>query len=115
MTQWSAYLLSFCSEAIAAALLAFAVWRNIRLSALAAFAAVLGTALTHPIVWPSALWLYREIGYWPGFIIVEVFAILGEWPVYRWLTRVSWPWSLTLSITANAASISLGLILQQLD
>jgi hypothetical protein len=115
MSQWAAYLLSFASEALAAGLLAFAVWRNSRLAAVAAFAAVVGTALTHPIVWPSALWLYGEIGYWPGFIAVEAFAILGEWPVYRWLTRTSWFWSFLLSLAANGVSLSLGLILQQLD
>lgn len=115
MTQWSAYAISLASEAAVAGLLAYALWRQTKPAAFAALAAVAGTAITHPIVWPSALWLYPRIGYWPGFVAVEMFAILGEWPFYRVLTRASWGWSLVQSFAANFVSLSLGLILQQLN
>jgi hypothetical protein len=111
MTQWTAFAISLVSEALTAALLAFALWRQARLAGLAALSAIVGTSLTHPIVWPLALYLYSKIGYWPGFVAVEAFAILSEWLVYRLLTRASWFWSLVLSLVANGVSLSLGLIL----
>jgi hypothetical protein len=111
MSQWVAFAISLASEALTAALLALALWRQARLSGLAALSAVVGTCLTHPIVWPAALFLYPQIGYWLGLIAVEAFAFFGEWPVYRLLTRLSWQWSLVLSFAANSVSLSLGLIL----
>jgi hypothetical protein len=111
MTQWTAFAISLVSESLTAALLAFALWRQARIAGLAALSALVGTSLTHPIVWPMALYLYSKIGYEPGFIAVETFAILAEWLIYRFLTRASWFWSFGLSLVANGVSLSLGLIL----
>ncbi len=110
MTQTAAYLISLGSEAIVAALIVFAIWRDWRITALAAVSAVLGTLLTHPIVWESGLYLYPRIGYLPGLAVIEAFAVLGEWPVYRLLTRLSWPGTLAISFAANLVSFTLGFV-----
>lgn len=110
MTQLAAYTISLGSEAVVAAAIVFAIWRNWRLAALAAASAVLGTLLTHPIVWVSGLYLYPRIGYLPGLAGIEAFAVLGEWPVYRLLTRLSWPHTLAISFAANLVSFTLGFV-----
>jgi hypothetical protein len=106
MDQIVAMLLSMASEAPAAALLGMIGRR--RLSILAAAAAVLGTFMTHPIVWYGALRLYEVMDYWPAFAIVEAYAILCETIVYQVFTGLSWPRAFALSFAANWASIVLG-------
>jgi hypothetical protein len=106
MDQINAMLLSMASEAPAAALLGL-IWAR-RISMLAAAAAILGTLMTHPIVWYGALRLYEVMEYWPAFAIVEAYAILCETVVYRVVAGLNWPLALVLSFTANWASIALG-------
>jgi hypothetical protein len=106
MEQIAAMILSMASEAPAAALLGLAAGR--RVSILAAASAVLGTLMTHPIVWYGALRLYEVVEYWPAFAIVEAYAILCETIVYQVFTGLSWPRAFALSFAANWASIALG-------
>jgi hypothetical protein len=106
MDQISAMLLSMSAEAPAAALLALAAGR--RISILAAAAAVLGTLMTHPVVWYGALMLFEVMDYWPAFGIAETYAIACETIVYQVLTGLTWGRALALSFGANWASILLG-------
>jgi hypothetical protein len=109
MDQINAMLLSMASEAPAAGLLGMAFGR--KESMLAALSAVLGTLMTHPIVWYGALSLYQIMQYWPAFGIVETYAILCETIVYQTLTGLSWARAFALSFVANWASIALGWML----
>jgi hypothetical protein len=106
MDQINAMFLSMASESVAAAALTLALapplWGR------AAMSAVLGTLMTHPIVWYGALNLFDIVGYWPGFTIVEAYAILCEMVVYQVLTGLSWLRAFALSFAANWASIGLG-------
>lgn len=106
MDQIDAMLLSMASEAPIAALLGMLVSR--RVSMLAAAAAVLGTLMTHPIVWYGALRLYEVIPYWPAFAVVEAYAIGCETILYQVFTGLGWPRAFALSFAANWASIGLG-------
>lgn len=106
MDQINAMLLSMASEAPAAALLGMLAGR--RASMLAALSAMLGTLMTHPVVWYGALRLYQIMDYWPAFAIVEAYAILCEMIVYQVLTGLNWARAFALSFAANWASILLG-------
>lgn len=106
MDQINAMLLSMASEAPTAAIAGMFVSR--RISMLAAIAAVLGTLMTHPIVWYGALTLYELMPYWPAFGIVEAYAILCETVLYQVFTGLGWLRALGLSCAANGASIALG-------
>jgi hypothetical protein len=75
---------------------------------LAALSALLGTFMTHPIVWYGALRLYDLMPYWPAFAVVEAYAIGCEAIVYQVLTGLSWARAFALSFVANWASILLG-------
>jgi hypothetical protein len=106
MDQIDAMLLSMASEAPAAAALGLLAGR--RVSQAAAASAVLGTLMTHPVVWYGALTLYTVMDYWPAFAIVEAYAILCEMAVYQVLTGLAWARAFALSFAANWASILLG-------
>jgi hypothetical protein len=108
MSQLYAYLISLTSEAFVAGLLALTVWRTWPMTARAALAAACATALTHPIVWQSGLWLFPRIGYWPGLAVIEAFAVLAEWPAYMLIARTTPVAGLALSLSANIVSFMIG-------
>ena len=80
-----------------------------KIAGLAAAAAGFGTMLTHPFVWYGALALFRLVDYWVAVAIVETFAVLGEWPIYMFLTGFLWRRALLVSLAANGGSFLLGL------
>lgn len=113
MTQWQAELLSFAIEAPVAALVA-ALWcraRAARVLVLVALAAVAGTALTHPVVWNGVLVLVPRVGWVVAVVVFELFAVAGETVVYRLAARLAWRQALLVSLSANAASFGIGLML----
>jgi hypothetical protein len=83
------------------------LWGSWRLTPIAA--AVVGTLLTIPYVWfvfPTLLWAT------PTLIVVvgEGFAVCVETILYRYVCNISLTQALLLSISANAASYLLGLL-----
>jgi pimeloyl-ACP methyl ester carboxylesterase len=109
ISQIEAMAFSMGVEAVVAFALALTHGRGT--AGMAAAAAILGTALTHPIVWQGALALYPVAPYWVVIALVESVAVFGEWPVYMFLTGFLWRRALIVSFLANAASFGLGLYL----
>ncbi len=108
LTQAAAFALTLLIEGAAAALLAprFRVksWR-------AAAAAVIGSAISHPIFWPSALALYPRLG--PMTVpLLEIVVVLFESIVYRLIATRSWRSALLLSAIVNFVSWLAGFLLQ---
>lgn len=72
--------------------------------------ALLASALTHPLVWFAFPALFEgALGYVPMVVLAEVFAVVVEavWLARRGVRRpVMW------SAVANAASVTLGLLLR---
>lgn len=110
LTQLEAYAFTIGIEALLAARLGprFGAGR-----ARAALAAAGGSALTHPVVWWSALALYPRIGL-SAVPPLELFAILAETVGYRFIAQVTWRGALLLSGLANAASWALGALVTAL-
>jgi hypothetical protein len=70
------------------------------------------SALTHPIVWFVIPTLYPGPGSWLTMVIIaELFAITAE---AAWLRAFGLRASLAWAAFANAASLSLGLLLRQI-
>lgn len=112
MTQLQAMLLSLASEAVVAAALAC----GLRLRTLpAALAAVAGTLVTHPLLWLVFGRVDAAIGYWPAVAALEAAVVVVESAAYRLLLRCRWRVALLVSLTANAASTVLGLVIYWLD
>lgn len=108
LTQTEAFVLTLLIEGIAAALLAprFAVnsWR-------AAAAAVIGSALSHPVFWPSTFLLYPRLG--PMTVpMLEILVVLFESLAYRLIATKSWRNALLLSAIVNFVSWLAGFLLQ---
>ena len=109
LTQIDAYLLTFAVEGSAAFALAPLVGMG---RVRAAVAAVLGSAVTHPIVWAGALALYPL---WPASLVIllmEAFAAAAETVAYRVATRADWARCALISISVNALSWGLGVVIQ---
>ena len=110
LTQTEAFALTLLIEGAAAYLLApkFAVnsWR-------AAAAAVIGSAISHPVLWPSVLALFP----WLGALtvpILELLVVLFESAAYRVIATKSWRTALILSAIINFLSWLAGFLLQGL-
>jgi Na+/melibiose symporter-like transporter len=73
------------------------------------------SAITHPVVWFVFPWIWSELGrpggYWSMVVAAETFAVVVE-AAYLWAfgLRRALPWALT----ANATSLSLGLLSRHL-
>lgn len=103
--QASAWAITLGVEAGAAAPLAvlagLAWWRG-------SAAAVLGSLVSHPIVWAAFFKLYPAAGYWPAFAAVEAFAVVFEAVYYRLIAGASWRIAFALSLAVNATSVLIG-------
>ncbi len=107
--QAEAWLLTLAVEAGAAAPLAVLcglAWHR------GAAAAVLGSLVSHPIVWAGFFALTPKIGYWGAFSTMEAFAVLFESAYYALIAGARWPAAIGLSFAVNAASVLIGFILQ---
>ena len=111
MTEFEAMLLSAAIEGP----LAYAIVRITRWPCRgplhAAAAAMLATAVTHPQLWTSALWLYPRIGYWSTVGCTEAVVILVEAAVIAWASGLSPLRALIVSGIANLASTLAGIAL----
>ena len=110
LTQTEAFALTLLIEGVAAYLLAprFAVnsWR-------AAAAAIAGSAISHPVLWPSALALFTRLG--PLTVpTLEILVVLFESIAYRLIATKSWRTALILSAIVNFLSWLAGFLLQGL-
>jgi hypothetical protein len=107
LSQLEAYAITLAVEAAVAALLARRFKANSRRAALAA---ALGSALTHPIFWRAAFWLYPAL---KGFTVpaLEAVVIAAESIGYRLLATRRWREALILSALVNAASWLTGALL----
>ncbi len=110
LSQLEAYAITLAVEAAVAALLARRFGANWRRAALAA---ALGSALTHPVFWNAAYWLYPAL---KGFAVplLEALVIAVESAGYRLLATPRWRTALILSALANAASWLMGALLYAL-
>jgi hypothetical protein len=111
MTQLEAMALSVASEAVVAAVVA----RGLRFPPLrAALAAVVGTVVTHPLLWLAFPRVDDAIGYWTAVTILEAAVVVVESVGYRVALRCGWAAALLVSFVANAASTGLGLFIDWL-
>lgn len=108
--QLEAYLLTLVLEGLVAALIGPRLGGR---RAPMAFSAVLGSALSHPVVWPAFYALLPTLG-GAAVLVVEAFAVLVEAPFYRVLARVGWARAFLGSLLVNAASYGAGLLIQAL-
>lgn len=103
--QLEAWIATLVVEGVVAGLLAWTIGLGpLRGTA----AAMVGSLMSHPIVWWMFFQLRGDIGYWPTFAVVEAFAVLSETPFYR-LAGARWQTALLLSLAVNAASVLWGL------
>jgi uncharacterized membrane protein len=110
LSQLEASAVTIAIEAATAALLAPHFGANSRRAALAA---ALGSALTHPVFWYAAYWLYPMLkGF--GVPLLETLVITLESVGYRLLATSRWRTALALSVLANAASWLTGYFLYAL-
>ena len=107
-TQTEAFVLTLFIEGVAAYLLAprFAVnsWR-------ATASAIIGSAISHPIFWPSTYALFP----WLGAMTVpalEIIVVLFESIAYRLIATKSWRTALLMSALVNFLSWLIGFLLQ---
>lgn len=108
LTQTEAFALTLLIEGVTAYLLAprFAVnsWRT-------AASAVIGSAISHPIFWPSTFALFRWLG--PLTVpLLELAVVLFESLAYRLIATKSWRTALILSAVVNFLSWLAGYLLQ---
>lgn len=79
----------------------------------AALAAIVGSALTHPLLWSGAYWLYplfRRL----TVPLLELVVVGAESLAYRGLATSSWRTALWLSFLVNLTSYFLGEVLKAL-
>jgi len=110
LTQTEAFVLTLLIEGAAAFLLAprFKVnsWR-------AATAAVVGSAISHPIFWPSTFALFGRLG--PFTVpVLEAVVVLFESVGYRLIATRSWRTAIILSALVNSLSWLAGFLVQGL-
>jgi hypothetical protein len=108
LTQTEAFVLTLLIEGAAAYLLAprFAVnsWR-------AAASAVIGSAISHPVFWPSTFALFPWLG--PMTVpLLEIVVVLLESIAYRLIATKSWRTALLMSAIVNFVSWLIGFLLQ---
>lgn len=108
MSQTAALILSIAIEAVVAFALIRALGWGSGLNA--AFAAAIGTLITHPLAWLLILWLDAPLGYAAAVALVETGVVLAESIAYRLIVKLPWRRSLTASLVANAASTATGLL-----
>ncbi|MBI1212938.1 MAG: hypothetical protein GC190_15860 [Alphaproteobacteria bacterium] len=104
LTQLEAFGLTLAVESVAAVALA-PVFRISR--GRAVLSAVLGSSLTHPLLWYSFYKVYPLTGSLTTPVL-EAFVILGEAPFYRVIAKAPWVEALLLSLLINAASWAAG-------
>ena len=108
LTQTEAFALTLLIEGVAAFLLAprFAVnsWR-------ASGAAILGSAISHPIFWPSTYALFPVLGALT-VPVLEIVVVLFESIAYRLIATKSWRSALILSALVNFSSWLIGFALE---
>lgn len=110
MTQTDAFALTLIIEVMAALALA----PLLRLPAAAcALAAVLGSSLTHPLLWAVFGDVHAALGAL-ATPVLEVGVICAETPVYRWLCGCRWSDAALASLLVNAASWGAGEIIYAL-
>ncbi len=80
----------------------------------ALIAAMLGSAITHPVVWPAFYALWPDLRLW-SYGVVEAYAVLCEMLVYRLATSVAWWRAFFLSLLVNASSVGAGFLMRWLD
>ena len=108
LTQTEAFALTLLIEGVAAYLLApqFKVnsWR-------AAAAALIGSAISHPVLWPSAFALFPYLG---ALTVptLELGVVLFESVAYRLIATKSWRTALILSAIINFLSWLGGFLVQ---
>ena len=106
LPQIEAYALTLLVEAVAAFLLGPRFGADPRRAALAA---IIGSALSHPVFWPSAIALYPKLG---GLTIplLEAAVVFFESIAYRVLATKFWRIALILSALVNFASWLTGVL-----
>lgn len=112
MSQLEAFLLTFVLEVPVALLIARFVKAELKWVLVAA---LLGTTITHPILWflndGDAL---RFLPPWPRILALEVAATLVEGAVYFGVARMKPAVAWGTSLAANATSFGLGLVIYAL-
>jgi len=104
LTQLEAFALTLAVESVAAVALApaFQVSRG-----RAALSAVLGSSLTHPVLWLVFYKVYAALGALTTPAL-EALVFLAEAPFYRFIAKAKWTEALLLSFLVNAASWAAG-------
>jgi hypothetical protein len=104
LTQLEAFGLTLAVESVAAVALApaFGISRG-----RAVLSAVLGSSLTHPLLWWSFYKVYAVLGALTTPAL-EAVVILAEAPFYRVLATPKWTEALLLSLLVNATSWAAG-------
>ena len=77
-------------------------------------ASVLGTCLTHPLVWPGFYFFTPLIGYGGAAVVLEVSAALVESAVYHKMTEAPIRTAMMMGCLANAFSFGVGQVLNAL-
>lgn len=109
LSQIEAYGLTLAIEGVAAFLIAP---RLVVPPRRAAAAAVLGSALSHPVFWNAVYGLYGTLGRFT-VPLLEGVVVAGEALAYRAVATRSWWRAFALSFLANLASYVTGLVLTQ--
>ena len=120
MTQGLGFLLAMLVEGAIAATLGWWLGSRLGLSRFSASvrccaASVIGTGVTHPVLW---LWFSRWVeitgSWWGGALSALALAILVEGLFYAAVLRGHWRWSFGLSVVANLVGFGAALIVNWL-
>lgn len=107
-TEFIALLISLGSESLfgmAGSKIFTLNWR------LVTTAAMVGTLITHPILWQLFLYLSPHLSFVIRSLLLEFLVVIFECLVYRIITGYRWQTCVLLSGGANFCSYSLGLLL----
>lgn len=120
MTQGLGFLLAMLLEGVLAATLGWWLGPRLDLSRFSASvrccaASVIGTGVTHPVLW---LWLSRWVeitgSWWGGALSALALAILVEGLFYAAVLRGRWSLSVGLSAAANLVGFGAALLINWL-
>lgn len=110
MTQIDAFALTLIIEGLAALAVARAL--GLQMSA-CALAAMLGSMLTHPVLWMVFHDVHAVVGPLTTPLL-ELAVFVAEAPAYRWIAGCRWIDALLASLLVNAASWGAGEVIYAL-
>jgi hypothetical protein len=111
-SEFIALIISICIESLFVGCWGVLYHLNWKLLAIAATGA---TLVTHPLLWQSFIALSPYLSFNDRSLLLELAVVIFEGIVYRFVTGYAWKLSASLSLGANVASYTCGILLDRLQ